>query len=227
MICKQCNVYIKCKTLQCPLCHNPLGTDEQTMLAYKKSTRAFPKRKRKRPPNSSKFDFLYMYIAIGISLASLIVNLVLTPNMLWSLVVITSLIYLYFLVRNTILSQKRICGKVIGQAVVLTIVIIAVEIMLHGQFNLYAYALPTVYLVSQAIVGIFIASNRKKNTRYLVPLMTMGILGIIPFIVAVTKKVEVLWPSLSVGAISVAIILLTVILEYKAIWQELKRIFHI
>ncbi len=227
MICKHCNVDIKCKTLQCPLCHNPLDKDEQTILEYKKSVRAFPIRKRKRPSNSSKFDLLYFFIALGLSLVSLIVNLIISPRLLWSLVVITSLIYLYFLVRNTILSPKRICGKVIGQALVLTLLIIAIEIMLQGRFNLYAYALPAVYLISQAIVGIFIAVNRKKNTRYLVPLMTMGILGIIPFIIAVSEGIKVLWPSLSVGAISAAIILITIILEYKAIGQELKRIFHI
>jgi predicted exporter len=99
--------------------------------------------------------------------------------------------------------------------------------MLSGRFNLYAYALPAVYLVSQGIVGIYILANRKKSTRYLVPLMTMGILGIIPYIIAVFKKLEVLWPSLSVGALSATIILLTVIVEHKAIGQELKRIFHI
>jgi hypothetical protein len=227
MICKHCNVDIKCKTLVCPLCHNPLGTDEQTVLEYKMSTRAFPVRKRKRPRNSTKFDLIYFYIAIGLSVASLIANLILTPKILWSFVVVASLIYFYFLVRNTILSPQRICGKVMGQALVLTVLIVAVEIMLSGRFNLYAYALPAVYLVSQGIVGIYILANRKKSTRYLVPLMTMGILGIIPYIIAVFKKLEVLWPSLSVGALSATIILLTVIVEHKAIGQELKRIFHI
>jgi len=227
MICKHCNVDIKCKTHQCPLCHNPLDTDEQNLLEYKKSIRAFPKRKRKRPPNSAKFDLMYFFIALGLSLVSFIVNLIVSPRLLWSLVVIASLFYLYFLVRNTILSPKKICGKIIGQALVLTLLIIAIEIMLQGRFNLYAYVLPAVYLVSQAIVGIFIAASRKNNIRYLVPLMTMGVLGIIPFIIAINEGIEVLWPSLSVGAISVAIILITVILEYKAIGQELKRIFHI
>lgn len=227
MICKHCNVNVKCKTLACPLCHNELGTDEQTILEYKKATRAYPIRKRKRPPNSSKFDLMYIYIAIGISIISLIVNLIVMPQVLWSLVVIASLVYLYFLVRNTILSPERLCGKVIGQALVLTLVIIAVEIMLQGKLNLYAYALPAIYLVSQGIVGIFIAARRKKSSKYLVPLMTMGLLGIIPFIIAYFQKVEVLWPSLSVGAVSLSIILITIILEHKAILQELKRIFHI
>ena len=109
----------------------------------------------------------------------------------------------------------------------LTLLIIAVEIMLQGRFNLYAYALPIIFFASQAIVGIFIVANRKKSTRYLVPLITMGILGVIPFIIAVINDLNTLWPSLTVGATSIVIIAITVIIEHKAIGQELKRIFHI
>ena len=227
MICNKCNVDIKCKTEICPLCQSRLGDDEETINEYKKTKRAFPKRKKKRPPNSSKFDMLYFYLAVGLSIVSFTVNLIVSPSILWSLVVIASLIYLYFLVRNTIMAPKKFCGKILGQATVLTVVIIAVEIMLGGKVNLYAYALPIVFLVSQSIVGIFIISNRSKSTRYLVPLLTMGILGVIPFIVALINNLKTIWPSLAVGAISIVIISITIILEHKSLGQELKRIFHL
>jgi len=98
MKCLHCNVEVTCKTYECPLCHAPLAYSEADHKEMQKLERAFPQRMKKRGPAVSPFSLISLILLANIFIISVTLNAVLTPKLYWSLIVVASVIYIYFFI---------------------------------------------------------------------------------------------------------------------------------
>lgn len=160
-------------------------------------------------------------------LISITTNIIVTPKVYWSLIVLAFLFYLYYFIRYTIMSYRHFNTKVFAQAVALTAIMILVQQVLEKNLWVYEYILPGIVFVSTVMIGAYILINLENARQYIFSLFLVGILGLLPILIVVLTHRQVVWPSIVVAATSGSIILTTIILAHKIIWAEIKRIFHI
>jgi hypothetical protein len=227
MRCQKCNVEIEGKTSVCPLCHNRLDLTEEAKKEIQRAERAFPERSKNRPKATTPFNKLYLIISFNIMLISITTNIIVTPKVYWSLIVLAFLFYLYYFIRYTIMSYRHFNTKVFAQAVALTAIMILVQQVLEKNLWVYEYILPGIVFVSTVMIGAYILINLENARQYIFSLFLVGILGLLPILIVVLTHRQVVWPSIVVAATSGSIILTTIILAHKIIWAEIKRIFHI
>lgn len=219
MYCKRCKVSVNCLTDHCPLCHERIEISRE-------SERAFP------PPKVDKrlhtrFSFIYTVIAAVIVILCIIANIFTNPEFMWSVMVLVCLSYIYYLVRFTFISQGHFVARVFGQAVALTLLLFSVRWIFGGNQWIFITWLPIVYFVSEVLLSVYMLINKKRARKYIISLLTLSILGIIPVGVAYILDVAVKWPSITVTAVSVATITVSLIMGRKIIAGELKRYFHL
>lgn len=227
MRCPDCNIEVACKTDVCPLCHKKLDTTEEIRNEIKKLERSFPPRLQNRPFATTSFPRLYFIIAMNILVISIVLNIILTPQIYWSFLVFSGIIYLYFFVRKTVLSYSHFNIKVMGQAIFLFLIFILIQNVLHKNLWIYEFVLPSIVLISIIMIASYIITNISIARRYIMSLFTLAIIGLIPLFIGLYIKDILLWPSIVVAVTSASIIISTLIVSNKTFFAEIKRIFHI
>lgn len=220
MYCERCKVTVNCKADRCPLCHRELtGSDEN-------AEQIFPKGKI-RKQRLDIFSKIYLSCALIAVIACIVVNVLNNSEFMWSMIVMVSLIYVYYCIRFTFIAQGNFNVRIFGQAIAQTVVFFAVRLTVGGNHFIFITWLPVVYFVSEVLLCAYIGINWKEARKKMMSLVVMGILGIIPVCAAYLMDLSVKWPSIAASAFSVAVILVTVIAGRKHIIGELKRYFHL
>ncbi|MDD4316434.1 MAG: DUF6320 domain-containing protein [Clostridia bacterium] len=227
MRCQKCNVEINCKTLECPLCHERLDTTEDAKKEIQRTERAFPERSKNRPKATTPLNKLYLIISFNIMLISITTNIIVTPKVYWSLIVLGFLLYLYFFLRYTIMSYRHFNSKIFTQAVALIAVFILIQQVMGKNLWIYEYILPAIVFLSMVTIGAYILINIENARKYIFSLFLVAMLGLLPLLIVVFTRQHVVWPAIVVAATSGSIILTAIILAHKILWGEFKRIFHI
>lgn len=223
MYCEHCKVNIECKADRCPLCGQQIVGDKESFLAPQQ---VFPTPKVSKRI-STKFSLVYTIISVLATLICIIINFVTNPNFMWSIMVMVCLIYVYYLVRFTFISQGKFNARVLGQALMLTIVFFCVRWFVGGNHWIFITWLPLVYFVSEVLLGAYMIIYKQRARKNIITLITLSIMGVVPTIVAYALNLDVKWPSIAVTAFSLALIVVILILGRKLIIGELKRYFHL
>ncbi|HHU43955.1 MAG: DUF6320 domain-containing protein [Bacillota bacterium] len=227
MRCEKCNVEIVCKTRVCPLCHERLYKDLSAINQIKKMERAFPQRPCNRPYATSYFNKVYLVMAINILLISIVANIIITPDVYWSLIVAGLLLYFYFFIRYTILRYSHFNSKVVGQAAFLYAIFILIQQVLDMNLWIYEFALPAIILVSTIAIAIYLLVNIGTAKNYLFSLFILAVLGILPIFIVLFTDAYYIWPSIVAAITSASILLTTIIAGRKTLLAEFKRKFHL
>lgn len=227
LICPHCQTKIACKTKVCPLCQKEIMSNEANCEIYPSTERAFPIRKINRAPQEVAFFKIYLAISIVIVTTSIILNIILTPTIDWAFFVFACVLYIFFLVKGTILDTKYFSEKVITQAIVLNLVVMGLQFVLNTNLWAFEFVLPFIDMVSMIMIGIYIIIQVKKDKPFLVNIIEIGILGIVPWIVVVCNDVTVVWPSIVTASLSISSIITAIICAPKKLWRNLKKIFNI
>lgn len=227
LLCDKCSAKIACKCKICPLCGEVVKLDDINKENFPKLDKAFPIRKFKRAPQELAFFKVYLAISITLVIASIILNLILTPSINWSFLVFACAIYIFFLVKGTILDTKYFSEKVVTQAIILSWVVIGLQFLLSTNLWAFEFVLPFIYTISMIMIGIYLIISIKKDKPFLLNLIEIGFLGIVPWIVVNFNDVKVVWPSIVTASLSISAILTTVICAPKKLLRNLKKIFNI
>ena len=219
MRCNNCNVEIACKTNICPLCHKKLSSNTNEEIPFPKANV-----KKLRLPLYKK---IYIIIALIATIACAIVNSVFNPKFLWSLTVPIGFIYLYYLISVTILTQHGFHKRILGQAVMLSVIFILIRLIVGGNHWMFIVWLPAVYVVSDILMCIFIAKKGKESPKYIMTLLLLCIFGILPIVCAFIFNLKVKAVAIAVSSFNVLLFILTCIIWHKTLLHEMKKVFHI
>lgn len=231
MRCSHCNITIGGRTPVCPLCHAPFSRENGSLSEALRLPRAFAKRSKSPFLGTLLFDKVYMIVALNIALISFVTEFIVLGFPKFSWVILAGLFYLYFLIRSTLQDTNYFSQKVLGQAILLSILSIALQGIIPAPFFVYEYILPSIYMVSMVMIAIYILVRLKSPRKYLFHLISVALLAFLPFAVVFSERALEHTPNYIMAVITAVfggvIILTTVSLSAKKIVSEIKRIFHI
>lgn len=224
--CPYCKVNISTKTTVCPLCHTDLIAAGTSPTQIKKMESAFPKRARLQPLRTSLFDIIYLIVSLNIVIASISAELIIVEHIKIAWIIAALLLYFYVFLRFTLKKDEYFPQKVAGQAILLTIVFFTTRTVLPEPRVIIEYILPTIYLVSTLMIGIFILINYKKPNKFILNLMSIALLSVAPYVVATIAHTESRVFALVTAVVGASIFITTAIFYSKPLLSELKRNFH-
>lgn len=226
--CPYCRITISTRTEVCPLCHVRLRDVGNSEEDIKRTARAYPPREKLKPLSGSLFDKIYLFAWLSLSIAMIVVEAALTRRVRFSWIAVAFLIYLYFLFRILIHGGEYFPQKVTAHALILSVAIYTLRGVLPEPEIIVEYLLPTLYLISNIAIAVFLIINYKRPNRYLLNIITVSLLSAVPFLaLVVLDDYKNFALSLATMVIGLAVIIGTIIFRAPTIISELKRKFHI
>lgn len=232
--CNKCNIYVDTSRITCPLCYEVL---EETSFEERVSEPYNPYVANKSKRHLTRRIFLYLSI-ITILICGF-VNIITFANCknLWSLIVLSSIVYLWVLVKGVIMSRKNIALMIILQSFVLGVLFFFIENVAKNSSNSFKpwvipYIIPFIMIVSMMAITLVIFIKVMRYKDYMMYLVSVVILGFIPLLLYLIPSTRplydgVLWPTISSAGYSIATLIGMFIFGDKETKQEFIKRFHI
>ncbi len=226
--CPYCQVEISTRTEVCPLCHAKLSDAGNTREDMKKTELAYPKRGKLPFLSGNLFDKIYLLFWFAFTAVFVLTESLLTGHARICWVVSSLMLYLYLLLRITLRGGSYFPQKITAHAVLLSVVVYTFSGVLPEPIVIFEFILPAVYLVSLLAICVFIAINYKHPDRYLLNIISIGLLSALPFLIVMLTDSHAN-PIMSAVTLSIGVsaIAVTVIFKARHIVNELKRKFHV
>jgi len=229
--CVKCNVDVDTKRMTCPLCRDVL-VEVNNELFHEEPYVGFALKKEKFHMARKIFLFL-SFMACTICA---VVNFLTYKGTFWSLVVVVGILYLWVLVKGTIISRRNIALKLVLQSLAIGLILLSVQLLTPSVHWLIPYALPFVMIgtIFSVTLLIFIKTMRYKD--YMLYLASVALVGIMPLILSFIKVAKpffilneklVLWPSIASAIYAFFTIIGMFVFGDRATKDEFKKRFHI
>jgi len=218
--CQQCGVTVKTAAAHCPLCHAPLNGDncgtERTYPEFE------PKKDRRLLAEGC--------IALAIILAHIVINLFVTPGLMWCVPSCATVIYSWLLV---VLARKGKLRHGIGWKYQLAPV--AVLLILY---NLYVnragpvltwyptYGLSFCLALSLLINYGWMLVSRRSALDILPSQLIISVLGIVSFCLVLLRVIAFSWASVGTAALSAGTLIFSLVLCRTKAPAALQSYFH-
>ena len=225
--CPYCKVSISTRTEVCPLCHKNLIEAGVSKDEIKKTPLDFPRRGKLPALSGTLFDKVYLLCALAVVLVAIAVELIVLEKIFISWLLLSIIGYFYIFLRITIRKANFFPQKVLVQAILLSVVAISTRRVIPNPEVIFESVLPFIYLVSMIIIGIFFLIHYKKPSRYLLNLITIALLGFLPFLIDFALDIHAHPLSIATASLGAIILIMLFIFYAKIIISELKRSFHV
>lgn len=225
--CPYCKVSISTRTEVCPLCHKNLIEAGVSKDEIKKTPLDFPKRGKLPALSGTLFDKVYLLCALAVVLVAIAVELIVLEKIFISWLLLSIIGYFYIFLRITIRKANFFPQKVLVQAILLSVVAVSTRRIIPNPEVIFESVLPFIYLVSMIIIGIFFLIHYKKPSRYLLNLITIALLGFLPFLIDFALDIHAHPLSIATASLGAIILIMLFIFYAKIIISELKRSFHV
>ena len=221
--CPKCNTFLNTERKSCPLCSEILKVVDGETNPPK-----YPKPKdtmKKKSFFVKTLSFLTTLIVTG----SILYNLITyrsNPS-LWSLVVLTAVLYMWILLRVTFRGKSHIPQRLILQMITISVLTYAIDFVFKSTNWSINYVIPFISMASTITIIAVLFANRVKFGDYFLYAFACIIFGFVPFILWLFRVVDVLWPSLAAASLSFATLVSMIIFADQETKEELKKRFHI
>lgn len=222
MYCENCKINFDTDTGSCPLCFERFGEPRY-------ESRLFPPRPKTITRKAmGAFSKAYFFATLVISVVLGIINFLAIKRLTWSLLVLTCLIYLYVLIRNTILAKSEIAAKTLFQAVLMSLFLYSIDYFAtDNKMWSLKYAIPFLLVASTLLLTILAVSNKRKWRDFTLSVLFMALVGFVPFVLYLVKVIDVFWPSLIAFLLSGFTVIGMLLFHHKKLTNEIKKNFHI
>lgn len=222
--CHSCNVYINTERKTCPLCYDILEDVDGKELE-KPTYPLYSIKKNKK----NLFIKTVIFICLFTTIITLFIDLVTRKSgeKFWFPYVGASMLYIFILIRNCILSKNNTAFRIVVQMISLSVLVYVIDYFSGYTGWSINYVIPLLSVVSSFTIVIVLLARKVKYSEYIFCLISSLILGTIPFILWLFKLVGVLWPSLFAVCFSLMVFLGIIIFADKATKEEFKKRFHI
>ncbi len=216
--------------MTCPLCYSILKeTDDKSNFQPYPD---FEKPQKKKLNNATK---VMAFISIILILLCVYINYLTyeaANKSKWSIVVVISLIYLWTLIRNTIISKSNISKKLFNQVLTLSILLIAIDMLAKTKINYMwsiSYVVPILISISIITNVTVAASSKKRYQQYVNSLSNSLLLTVIPVILTIVFKnyISTNIPSFVCLFIGIITLISMFLFGNKTTKSEMNKKFHI
>ena len=221
--CSSCGVIVHAVHPRCPLCQRHLSTQEVASENIWYPLYENDAIQRSRHFVSRLTDF----ITITVTSVSMVINLLTTPHTLWSLYVISSVLYVWLLIRHTMLSQAHLGAKIIGQVFGLSGMLVMVNMVEGSQRWSLNYVFPFIVILATLLITIIVLIKKMRWKEYVGFTLAVILLGYLPLLLYLLGISQVLWAA-AISALYAFLTLVGMILfSDKSLKNEIIRRFHL
>lgn len=220
MYCKYCNVHVETDYDVCPLCKNKL---EGKPLAQP----VFPPRKQRKLRNAPTFSCVYTFIMLSIFSICAAINIVVDSQYAWSVMVLVALLYVYFLIKYSIMYKGTGGSKIFIQTLTLWLLGVAIQYIFKTSEWIWSYGLPIIVLLSYAIYIIFVSIFNKRSREYVRYMMYTTFLGMLPSILYCANVFDYSVLSTTSTVVSVVMLMGLLFFSRKIIYAEFQKKGHL
>ncbi|MEE1087062.1 MAG: DUF6320 domain-containing protein [Schaedlerella sp.] len=217
--CKNCNLEILDETEYCPLCQSVLAENEIMENMYPDMRITLRRR--------MLFARIYLFCAIFAEAVLVSINLQISSEIWWSVITGMVLLWIYMIVRYTIIGNSDYRIKVVTAAVILVLMSVGIDIVIGYRGWSVDYVLPSMILILDAVILGCMIWNHKNWQSYMMWQILMILCSIIPAVLYIKGLERNPYLALSPLAVSVLLFSGTVIIGDRRAHTELKRRFHI
>ncbi len=225
--CIDCRVHIVSETDYCPLCGKST-TDDQNDNLSKDYPEYVPFIKR-----NNKLAGLLFGTAILLIVISVIVNIITWNGNLWSVVFSAYVLYLWLMGLVTFKTRVHLGMKLTGHAVAVSLLLLIMNAFMDNTetFNQVswsvAYGMPIVFISFLALIGIHMIVRKQNLKEYLFYLLSLCVIGSIPFIIVICFIIKPILFCLISAAVCYLTIIGLAVFRKNIILEEIKKTFHI
>lgn len=223
--CAKCQIEILDETDHCPFCRCVVNKENENDLSAN-SVGGYPD----AVTATRRYRFignlvLFLSIVAGVICAG--VNIEITPDLAWSVVVILALIYANIILQFAILGRSGYREKAIGVTLIGAVIVVGIDAMTGYKGWSVNYVLPSAIIALDIGIMILMIVNRRNWQSYIMTQILMVILCIVTCFMNYKHIITSPLMTQIATAISFFLFCGTVIIGDRKARQELKRRFHI
>lgn len=221
--CNQCKIKIETHQSYCPLCHQTLTgqTDSSYIEPYPMKPDAIdqiPKR---------TID-IFFYIGITSIIILGVINLATWNSGFWSLIPIGSIIYVFTLIRFSILSKVNSMKRITLTSLFLFLIVLFLNYFTgHEELWSIDYILPSIIMTNNFTILLIMLIRNKPFKEYVLSLLLLVLLSFVPLIHYYIGLSDVVIMAILTIAQGLLILLFMLIFYPKILKEVLQKTFHI
>ncbi|AIO17979.1 hypothetical protein KQ51_00075 [Candidatus Izimaplasma bacterium HR1] len=220
--CNKCKITIATHYTYCPLCHQTLTGEVdpkfEELYAVKEHVDHIPK----KTYNIFLFIGAISIIVLGV------VNLATMKYGFWSLIPIGAIIYIFFLLRYSILSRINAMKRVTVTGITLFLLLLFINIFTDRQ-TLWSVdiILPSLIMTNNFAVSLIMLIRNRDFKEYALSLLLLVLFSSVPLIAYYTGlSGNVILPIFTIAQ-GISILIFMVVFYPKILKEVLQKTFHI
>lgn len=223
--CEQCKLEVNTNKDYCPLCYNEFDDNQEVSsenLIYKNK-----EKNEKTTKNKAFITKLFMYLTICTIVICSFINFLTNKSVFWSLVVACGIIYVWVLIKHTILSRRALFEKVLFQLLgIFLILFFSYKISGSGDW-FWNYVIPSIAIMTTLVLLIVYFSIYKKSD-HLISFFILFLLLIILSAVLLLAKIDTFKLLNEINLILNGLIILGIlILAFKQLKNSFMKTFNL
>ncbi len=219
LYCKPCNVKVSGIHEHCPLCGGNLSGDTE-------ETRSYPV----IPPNPNRTKRIIQIISTAAVSAAIIcfaINLLIPPETWWSLFAALGLGCGWLWAVIGIIKKAKLLNNIVWQCFLISALAFLWDVLTGWRGWSADFVFPSVCIGAMLAVLILSRVLRLPDKEYLINLIVCAVMGIIPLVFLFTGLLEVIIPSVICVAVSLILISVQLIFNWKAMYREITKKLHL
>lgn len=217
--CKKCKVNVSGNKKCCPLCQGRLSGDAE------KGNEKYPNIPL---PKVSKYGILRLvtFIAVVVGVISYAVNLLTTPDFMWSVIVILACLCAWSASAIGITYHRRIIKTIMWELILVSFLCVIWDYStgwFRWSVNFAVPCLCSAAIVATCIITIVMKYPPREYAAYL---FAEAIVGIVPFVLLMTGIADVKLPSVICFAVAVLSVASMIFFLGKGAGREVGKKFH-
>lgn len=221
--CNHCNIDVNTTNSYCPLCYNTLETKNNDKMSGLYDVCD------KKPRSDVKNHFLLRLFTLFsiIAIAGVVFINLIVGGRPWAGIVISSIIYLWILIRHTIVSYRNTFEKVFLQLIGISLILISTSFVSVENDWFLNYVLPSV-LIGAGLTLLMVLFCSRKRKNYMFSFFIIYLLMIIAGVVFWCTSFAEYKLLYSICVIINSLIVIGMLLmDFKTIKTEFLKKFHL
>ncbi|MFQ9509884.1 MAG: DUF6320 domain-containing protein [Lachnospiraceae bacterium] len=220
LYCSKCKVKIRTSHKTCPLCQGGVSgfSDEKDHL--------FPEIKERKHSNLYYFE-LFTFLCIAISVISIILDILITPQAWWSFYLSGGVFCVWILVAVGIMKRRNLMKNAMWQMVLLSIVAIVWDVTNGWNRWSIDYFLPFAIIITLIAMIVITIINQLTSPEYMIYFIMAACTGLIPIILLLTNRLTVTYPTIICVGCCVLLITALLIFQRKSFVNEMIKKLHL
>ena len=218
--CMSCNITVLDQTDYCPLCHQVLEQDDEEVIQLYPDARVASRKFR-------LFENIVLFLSIVAEVIGMYVDVTMTKQLDWSLILGLILIYANILLRLAIIGKSGYISKTVNMLILAIGLLLGIDYLTGYKGWAVSYAFPAGIILMDLAILIMMIVNRRNWQSYMMLQIFMMILSGSGLVLLAMDLLVYPYVMLVAAASSLFLFLGTFIIGDRRARNELKRRFHI